>query len=70
LIPVDKKKNFDNVHVFVDKTKNMITKAKITDKGGNIIDFALSNLNTSANIPESIFVFNKSKYPADVDILD
>jgi len=70
LIPIDKKKNFENVHVFIDKTKSMITKAKITDKGGNIIDFTLSNLNTTATIPESVFTFNKSKYPADVDILD
>ena len=32
LVPIDKRKNFSKVNVFVDKTKNMITKAKIVDK--------------------------------------
>jgi len=70
LVPNDKKKNFQKVSVFVDKVKNMITKAKILDKGNNIVEFSLSNLNTAANVSDNIFTFNRSKYPKDVDILD
>jgi outer membrane lipoprotein-sorting protein len=70
LLPVDKKKNFQKVNVFVDKAKNMITKAKVLDKSNNIIEFTLSNLNTNATIPDASFVFNKSKYPKEVEILD
>ena len=70
LIPVDKKKNFQNVHVFVDKSKNIITKAKITDKSGNIVEFELSNLNTTAQVADALFVYDRNKYPKDVEILD
>jgi len=70
LVPNDKKKNFQKVSVFVDKVKNMITKAKILDKGNNTVEFSLSNLNTAANVSDNIFTFNRSKYPKDVDILD
>jgi len=70
LVPNDKKKNFQKVSVFVDKNKNMITKAKILDKGNNLVEFSLSNLNTAANVSDNIFTFNRNKYPKDVDILD
>lgn len=70
LYPVDKRKNFTKVNIFIDKTKNMITKAKITDKSNNIIEFVLSNINTNANLADALFVFNRAKYPADVEILD
>ncbi len=70
LIPNDKKKNFQQVNLFIDKVKSMITKAKIIDKSNNVIEFSLNNLNTNATISDKIFIFNKSKYPKDVEILD
>lgn len=70
LYPVDKRKNFTKVNVFIDKAKNIITKAKITDKSNNIIEFVLSNINTSTPISDATFVFNRAKYPKDVEILD
>lgn len=70
LIPVDKRKNFQNVHVFVDKGKTIITKAKIIDKSGNIVEFELSNLNTTAQVADAFFVYDRNKYPKDVEILD
>lgn len=70
LVPVDKRKNFQKVNVFVDRAKNMITKARIIDKGNNVIEFSLSNLNTVAPVSEKTFVFDKNKYPKDVEILD
>lgn len=70
LIPVDKKKNFQNVRVFVDKNKNIITKAKITDKSGNIVEFELSNLNTTSPVADGLFVYDRNKYPKDVEVLD
>jgi outer membrane lipoprotein carrier protein len=70
LYPNDKRKNYSKVTVFVDKKKDMITKAKILDKTSNTIEFSLNNLNTSANIKDNSFVFNKSHYPSNVEILD
>ena len=62
MFPTDKRKNFKQVNVFVDKSKNLITKAHVTDKSDNIIEFVLSNLNTNATIPDSKFVFDVAKH--------
>lgn len=70
MVPTDKRKNFEKVTVYVDKAQNLITKAKITDKAKNVIQFTLSNLKTNATISDNTFVFNKAKYPADVEIID
>ena len=48
----------------------MITKAIILDQSNNKVEFSLNNLNTTTSIPDSQFVFNKAKYPKDVEILD
>lgn len=70
LKPNDKRKNFTTVTVFIDKKKNLITKAKILDKSNNIIEFSLTNIKTNANLNEKLFVFNKTRYPKNVEILD
>lgn len=41
LVPTDKRKNFQKVNVFVDKSKMLITKAKVIDKSNNTITFNL-----------------------------
>src|SRR4051812_33707379 len=48
LIPTDKRKNFQKVNVFVDKSKKMITRAKVVDKSNNTMDFNLKNIKTNA----------------------
>lgn len=63
LMPVDKRKNFKQVTVFIDKTKDLVTKAEVLDKGDNIIDFALSNVNLSASVPDSKFAFDAKAHP-------
>jgi outer membrane lipoprotein carrier protein len=70
LTPIDKRKSFSKVNIFIDKVKNMITKAKVLDKSNNTIEFVLSNLNTSANLPDANFQFVRTKYPKDAEILD
>jgi outer membrane lipoprotein-sorting protein len=61
--PTDKRKNFKQVTVFVDRAKGLITMAKLVDKSDNTIEFSLSKINTNANIPDTKFVFDKSKHP-------
>jgi outer membrane lipoprotein-sorting protein len=63
LVPTDKRKNFTKVNVFVDKSRNLITKANILDKSGNTIQFVLTNINTNAVIPDSKFRFDAKKHP-------
>jgi chaperone LolA len=70
MTPTDKRKNFEKVTVYVDKAQNLITKATIVDKAKNTIKFSLSNLKTNVNISDNTFVFNKAKYPKDVEVID
>lgn len=70
LTPIDKRKSFQKVNIFIDKNKSMITKAKVLDKSNNTLEFVLSNLNTAANLPDANFQFVRSKYPKDAEILD
>jgi outer membrane lipoprotein-sorting protein len=70
LTPIDKRKSFQKVNIFIDKSKSMITKARVLDKSNNTVEFILSNLNTAANLPDAIFLFVRAKYPKDAEILD
>lgn len=70
MTPIDKRKSFQKVNIFIDKSKNMITKAKVLDKSNNTLEFVLSNLNTTASLPDASFQFNRAKYPKDAEILD
>lgn len=70
LKPLDARKNFSKVTIYVDKTKNMITKAVILDKGNNTVQVDFSNINTNKNLADNLFSFNRARYPKDVEILD
>jgi outer membrane lipoprotein-sorting protein len=68
--PIDNRKNFQKVNLFIDKAKSTFSKARILDKSNNITELKINSMNLNAILTESSFVFNKSKYPADVEILD
>ena len=68
MIPTDKRKNFKQVTVYVDKTQKLILKAKVIDKSDNIIEFTLSGLNTNASLPDTKFAFDAAKHPGVVVI--
>lgn len=70
LTPVDKRKNFQKVNLFVDKSKMMITHAKVVDKSNNTIEFSLKNINTSSYIPDDTFVFNQKKYKKNIEVIE
>lgn len=61
--PIDKRKNFKEVTIFVDKSKSLISKAKVIDKSDNIIEFTLSSINSNAVIADTKFVFDPAKHP-------
>lgn len=68
--PIDNRKNFQKVNLFIDRSTNTFARARILDKSNNITEVKISNLNLNANVPDAQFVFNKAKYPKDVEILD
>lgn len=63
LTPVDKTKTFFKVLLYVDKTANTITGAKLFEKAGNRYNYTVSNFNGNANISDAQFVFDAKKYP-------
>ncbi len=68
--PVDARKNFQKVNLFINKSASTFAKARILDKSNNITEVKMSNLNLNASVSDTKFVFNKSKYPKDVEVLD
>jgi outer membrane lipoprotein carrier protein len=62
LLPVDKRKNFKQVTIFINKSTNLVSKAKITDKADNIMQLNFSAINLNAVIPDSQFSFDVSKH--------
>ena len=70
MTPNDKRKNFQRVNIFIDKSKMMVTKAQILDKSSNTITFNLKNINTNAVIPDATFVFNKGKYKKNIEVIE
>lgn len=68
--PIDNRKNFQKVNLFIDKAKNTFSKARILDKSNNTTELKIANLNLNATVADSKLVFNKSRYPKDVEILD
>jgi len=70
MTPVDRRKNFQKVNVFVDKGRMMITRARILDKSSNTIEFNLSGINTNAAIADNTFVFDKKKYKKNIEVIE
>lgn len=70
LTPTDKSKPFFKILLTVDKASKTIVSTKVMQKDGTKLTYAVSNLNGNANIADSQFVFDKSKYPGveEVDL--
>lgn len=63
LVPVDKRKNFKEIVLHINKTTNLVTKAVITDKLNAATEVAFSDINLNASLPDSQFVFDAAKHP-------
>ncbi len=63
VVPVDKRKNFKQINLFINKANNLISKAVVVDKPGNITEVSFGNASLNTVIPDSQFVFDASKHP-------
>ena len=70
LIPFDKRKNFQKINLFVDKVKMIISKATVLDKSNNTFQLLLNNINTKANLTEKAFVFDKTRYHKNIEVIE
>lgn len=70
LYPIDKRKNFQKVTLIIDKLKSALSNATILDKSNNITDVKVVSINYSSTFTDKLFIFNRSKYPKNVEIFD
>ena len=69
MTPVDKTKPFHKVYLLVDKQNKTLYSTRILDKSGNVVVYTINTMNGNANLPDNLFVFDKSKYPG-VEVVD
>lgn len=69
LVPNNTKKQFKNVVLLVDKTKNMISGGNITEANGNKYTYTISNFVSNSNIDDHNFSFD-TKAHKGVEVID
>lgn len=70
LLPIDKRKNFQKVTLIIDKIKSALSSAIILDKSSNFTDVKVLSISYSATLADKLFLFNRAKYPKNVEIFD
>jgi len=70
LFPIDKRKSFQKVTLILDKVKSALSSASILDKSNNITDVKIVSINYGASLEDKLFLFNRAKYPKNVEIFD
>lgn len=68
LTPIDKRKAFHKVYLYVNKGNNTINSAKVLETAGNTYSYSMSNMKTNINLKDDMFVFDKTKYPGVEEI--
>lgn len=63
LTPVDKRKNFKQIMLYINKSSNLVSKAVITDKVNTTIEISFNNISLNSTFADSQFVFDASKHP-------
>lgn len=70
LFPIDKRKNFQKVTLTIDKVKSALSNATILDKSNNLTDVKVLSISYTAQLADNLFIFNRAKYPKNVEIFD
>lgn len=68
LTPIDKRVKYHTVYLYVNKSNNTITSAKVLETSGNIYSYSISNIKTNVNLKDEDFAFDKKKYPGAEEI--
>ena len=70
LIPLDKRKNFQKVTLVIDKLKSALSTATILDKSNNSTFVKVLSINYGVALVDKLFLFDRRKYPKNVEIFD
>jgi outer membrane lipoprotein-sorting protein len=68
MTPIDKRKNFFKVYLYVEEAQKMIVSSKIFENSGNVYTYSMSGLKLNQPLKDELFVFNKAKYPGVEEI--
>jgi outer membrane lipoprotein-sorting protein len=70
LYPLDAdKKSYHTIKLIIDKTKKQIVSVKILNKNGTFTTITVKNFITNSEMPDTLFIFNKSDYKG-VEVVD
>lgn len=65
----DKKNQFQNIKLFVDKENKDLMGWEIQDDIGGVFSYQLKEIDNQTNIPDNFFVFDTKKHP-NVEVID
>ena len=68
LTPKDKDMPYYKIRLTINKSTNLITKAKVFEKNTTTVTYELENFDTSKNLSDDFFSFDESN--TDVEIID
>jgi len=63
-------KSFFKVRLIIDKKNLQIAEIAIYDKNGSVYTYSIKSFITNTTIADTKFLFKKSDYPSDVEIVD
>ena len=63
LSPKDRSRSYFKIRLWLDKRTNLLNKAQIFDKNGYRYIYTINSINSDAKLNNSLFKFDKAKYP-------
>lgn len=69
LQPIDSKKAFSRIYLWIDPIAKSILGAHVVEKAGNRISYEMSSLKTNIPMTDANFSFNQAKFPG-VEVVD
>ncbi len=69
LTPIDKKKNYFKIRLWIDPRTNLLQMGKVFQKSGNNIVYTINSIGQTPPATDKEFVFDKKAYPG-VEVVD
>ena len=63
LVPVDKRQNFKQIILYINKSTSLVSKASITDKTSAVTEISFTNISLNASFADGEFIFDATKHP-------
>ena len=64
------KKSYSRIRLKIDRKKSQLVSIKSFGKSGNNVTINVTEFTTNVKMTDKLFVFDKTKYPADLEVVD